>query len=463
MARLVVENLEARRCPAGIGFAPNVIALPPGRQGTVADVGDMDADGDLDLVIATSESGGWLENLGSTGFGSVHPIFQDMPPIRWYQVEVGDIDLDGDLDVLTNLTDVDWFENTDGAGTFEHAFTVRTAHALDATLGDLDDDGDLDVAMAFGIWRWSAGDTVWFENIDRLRVGAFGPDLKLRGTGRQYSRTTSVHINDLNGDGLNDILISSRGSLAPCGFLGWTENLGALVDPFGLFQLFDAGNAAESNHLCFGAEPTVVDLDADGDLDLLVRDEHSGIGLWSIMNTDGKGTFDQRQVVIEGVFHSASRVIPADLDNDGDVDLVFDADFANPSHHAKSDRKLAWAENTNGEGAFEVIHIIAEDPVVLSEVADVDGDLDVLAEDESRILLFDSDVAQRSDATGSQEPDGDLNADGIRDVADFEILAANYGKQDAAWADGDLNDDSRVDFTDFLLLRQNYPKPLPPA
>ena len=50
-------------------------------------------------------------------------------------------------------------------------------------------------------------------------------------------------------------------------------------------------------------------------------------------------------------------------------------------------------------------------------------------------------------------PLGDLNEDGAVDLADFTILAGNFGGGGfMGLQDGDLNGDASVSFADFLLL-----------
>jgi hypothetical protein len=52
---------------------------------------------------------------------------------------------------------------------------------------------------------------------------------------------------------------------------------------------------------------------------------------------------------------------------------------------------------------------------------------------------------------------GDANNDGMVDVGDLGILAANYGlTSDAAWAQGDFNGDGKVDVGDLGILAANY-------
>jgi hypothetical protein len=52
---------------------------------------------------------------------------------------------------------------------------------------------------------------------------------------------------------------------------------------------------------------------------------------------------------------------------------------------------------------------------------------------------------------------GDANYDGMVDVGDLGILAANYGKTtEATWSQGDFNGDSAVDVGDLGILAAHY-------
>jgi hypothetical protein len=58
----------------------------------------------------------------------------------------------------------------------------------------------------------------------------------------------------------------------------------------------------------------------------------------------------------------------------------------------------------------------------------------------------------------SQEPvlSGDANGDGVVDVGDLGILAANYGQSGKSWSEGDFNGDSLVDVGDLGILAAHY-------
>jgi hypothetical protein len=50
---------------------------------------------------------------------------------------------------------------------------------------------------------------------------------------------------------------------------------------------------------------------------------------------------------------------------------------------------------------------------------------------------------------------GDINGDGLVDVADYDVWAANVGKTGAAWCQGDLNGDGLVDVADYDIWAAN--------
>jgi uncharacterized protein YjbI with pentapeptide repeats len=53
---------------------------------------------------------------------------------------------------------------------------------------------------------------------------------------------------------------------------------------------------------------------------------------------------------------------------------------------------------------------------------------------------------------------GDINGDGLVDVADYNIWAANVGKTGATWSQGDMNGDGLVDVADYNIWAANVGK-----
>jgi hypothetical protein len=61
-------------------------------------------------------------------------------------------------------------------------------------------------------------------------------------------------------------------------------------------------------------------------------------------------------------------------------------------------------------------------------------------------------------ATLRHDIPGDINGDGLVDVADYNIWAANVGKTGATWGQGDLNGDGLVDVADYNIWAANAGK-----
>jgi len=99
--------------------------------------GDINGDGQIDLMFA--EAGFWIENLGNgSSWGAQQNV--SVPP----KVLLRDLDADGDLDALVAGSPTDpwsWSENIDGNGTF----VPGTSYVTTGFIGhDFDGDGFLD-------------------------------------------------------------------------------------------------------------------------------------------------------------------------------------------------------------------------------------------------------------------------------------------------------------------------------
>ena len=94
----------------------------------------------------------------------------------------------------------------------------------------------------------------------------------------------------------------------------------------------------------------VADLDGDGDMDLLSASQGDDKIAW-YENTDGAGTFGPQHVITQDADY-AQRVFAADLDGDGDVDVL---------SASSRDNKIAWYENTDGAGTFGPQRVITLD------------------------------------------------------------------------------------------------------
>lgn len=138
---------------------------------------DLDADGDLDAVIvngfrATGSYPGRV--FFNDGSGNFSDSGQQINPTLGADLSAGDLDLDGDLDVVVTNMDLPnevWLN--DGSGIFQDS-GLRLGVDADASgrpaLGDLDGDGDLDLVVG----RFSGGAQIWLNTLNLPAGGLEG-------------------------------------------------------------------------------------------------------------------------------------------------------------------------------------------------------------------------------------------------------------------------------------------------
>jgi hypothetical protein len=138
---------------------------------------DLDRDGDIDIVFTNGDAVNrvlgqlqkrpyhgvqWLENKGGLQF-----VYHDIARFYGaYRAVVGDMDGDGDLDIVALSSikagpdhhELIWLEN-DGKQNFTpHGISRGRDHmGVAAALGDLDEDGQLDILTGglMGLWLWT--------------------------------------------------------------------------------------------------------------------------------------------------------------------------------------------------------------------------------------------------------------------------------------------------------------------
>ncbi len=328
---------------------------------------DLDRDGDLDIVACAyhaTEAIKWWENNGQQQW-TVRTI-ANVPEHGVIDISCVDLDRDGDLDVLANsasgsapgLDAVLWFENN-GA----QSFTMHTlASGVDCPLwsqaGDLDGDGDLDVVTN----AYEADSVFWFENNGSQSFTRHTLESNfsaLYNKGPEYG-----DLVDLDRDGDLDIVVVGE----QCPNIVWWENNGAAVFTKHTIPL----NA--SSPLAWSVR--AADLDGDGDLDLAIHG-YNGL-LW--YQNDGSQNFDKHVIDITYRSYYASPVFPVDLDKDGDIDLVAGTFGTTTPCCSTTDDDITWWENDgNGNFSRHLIEKIFAGPWNLCAAdVDQDGDIDVL-------------------------------------------------------------------------------------
>ncbi len=183
-------------------FKTSDIILP---KGSLLFWGDLDKDGFVDVFLMEWEKG--LRALKNDGKGKFSECWQ-LPDtdILYGDAALGDLDKDGDLDVIVGNREGTSEKPTyvylnDGTGRFKNSGQIlNPTKNPDLCLADLNGDGFLDVYIS----NFRAPNEVWLNN----RKGQF-IDTGLRMCGDDP--TAKISIGDLDGDGDPDVFVSFYG------------------------------------------------------------------------------------------------------------------------------------------------------------------------------------------------------------------------------------------------------------
>jgi surface protein len=304
----------------GNGFQSRNFGLE-GVKGGSADWGDYDRDGDLDLAITGFDGSGRIAEIhendvaNGNGFQSKYSL----EGVQGSSADWGDYDSDGDLDLAvtgntipTRKTKIYENDVDDGNG-----FSAIGADIVDVNRGtpaweDYDGDGDLDLLITGKDGDGSAVATV-YDN-----TGA-GPDrfnpLNAGIDGRKNSREAAAW-GDFDGDGDPDLVIAgedSSGTLASTIYENRTEQ-GAGFSPLnaGLEGVF-FGSASWG------------DYNSDGNLDLVVTGRDStGNGVAEIYENGGDGGDGKAFITTWETTSSGESITIPTRSSDSDYDFEID-------------------------------------------------------------------------------------------------------------------------------------------
>ena len=279
---------------------------------------DFDGDGDLDLAISHEYNG--IVNIRLNNGAGMFGGGQNLGPfsvnniISLTELNVGDVDADGDLDLVVvqpNANSLRTLTN-DGAGTFTLGAPVTMNAACDAfRLGDLDNDGDLDfIAIGSNLGGSSTIIIVRLNNGNGVFSGTYSVPLP--------GGSNLFELGDLDADGDLDFILTDR--LQP--------PTGPSIAGVGVWTNDGTGQFAPGQRLPFSTwnlnckALALADVDADGDLDMLV----STTGITQVLQevrlflNNGRASF--AGVTAIAVTSQPGRLAVGDVDGDGDLDLA---------------------------------------------------------------------------------------------------------------------------------------------
>ena len=374
------------------------------------DMGDIDGDGDLDILSGRylyhnpggDMSGAWTRTelpdnvdgillMDVDGDDRADLIAQSLPQLWWYEATnragtawtgrvIGEVPATSHVNsqgfergqiipggkeefVIAGDGNIYLFEIPAAPETDAWPVTLVAAHTSDEGigLGDIDGDGDLDIAAGR---RPEGGDEplilVAFTNPGSGQ--APWPATELGTSNHPIDR---VEVADLNGDGRADIVVAEERypGREPDGNLFWFEQ-----PESGPWTRHVVVTQYSMNNL------DLADLDDDGDIDLITN-EHKGprleLQLWQ---NDGTGTFTKRVIDQGKENHLGTQL--ADLDGDGDLDLVGAGwDHYGYMHVWRSeriDRQFRWRLLSTAQGDLPMTN--GSNQQTASLVADVNQD-----------------------------------------------------------------------------------------
>ncbi len=335
--------------------------------------GDIDNDEDSDLILFGQSTSGDVAKIyinNGTTMLEKHIWQQNLLPMRDGAVSLGDVDNDGDLDLVTagcisgggqspcsSVTSKLYINN--GNSFIENSTwlgDLEAANECSLRFGDIDNDGDLDLALiGYGIGGPLAKiymnngaslkeNQSWQQNIDSVYQG-------------------SVALGDIDNDGDLDLALTGD-----VGVEGKITKI-YINDGTTFLESVKWGNdllGVDRSSVILG------DYDNDGDLDLALIGQFSADHLRFYINNGTTLLENQTQEMggLEGYFRGS--ISWGDYDNDGDLDT-----FGIGKEHGRN-----WVYNNNANH-FEVDFISSNDMHAddmqqgASTWVDIDNDNDI--------------------------------------------------------------------------------------
>jgi hypothetical protein len=376
-------------------------------------LGDIDDDGDQDIVIANSHppfSVIIILNDASRKWTDGKELELPNAPS-----DVALVDLNGDklLDIAATsiegglsvfLNSIDGYDSRKDMG-----FKLQQA----LTSGDIDGDGDEDVLTVSRA-----------ESSVRIGLNPGSGDVTEEGLFIIGNNPTDIVARDFDGDGDKDIGVCNLGD--------GTASV-VLNNGLGRFAWYDPQYITSSGRIATG------DFDADGDHDIISSNYdtstieivfNEGDGLeWNVVE------YESHKVVSSEGIRGSEPFYPtvADFDNDKDLDFIYGEELS---------YSIIFMENVDGEGNFKNESVakkggpnLLDSPPFVAEAVDVelDGDLDIVTNHVNwqhlSVLINNGDGTYDRRLNISTVPHYgyDLAVHDYDGDGDGDIITANYG------------------------------------
>jgi hypothetical protein len=381
--------------------------------------GDLDGDGDIDLAIGNIYQSNKIylndgnSDLDGNPFSSSTGIELGVEADFTSDITITDIDKDGDLDIFTanNHDESNYlYRNTGSSNPFDGVVAEKISQdQLDTTsmvLIDVDNDNDLDVLVgnnAFPVRLYS-------------NETSLNPFVKVSSVdlGIELDESEAAAVGDLNGDGLDDVIVT-RITIARIYFNGGGDSP------------FDGVSATNLGGITWPDDVAIVDLNGDTHLDLVFTSVQDTGKNQIFYNNGTSNPFDGVSRVDIATEQDLTKSVDfGDVDNDGDIDLIF-GNFRTPDYLYLNDGSIGGDPFSTATAIVLPYTNIGSGAVQLVDLnADGFDDLIVAVEDnyqsayylnngtsqpfgDSPLSFAESSVYSSSITTGDVDNDGDID------------------------------------------------------
>ena len=452
---------------AGAGVFAEVELLPGNYPASSVALGDLDGDGDLDAFFVCSLScmtRVFFNQGGQQGqqAGTLVDSGQQITTCNIPRVSLGDLDGDGDLDAFISCGE-DYPHrvhiNQGGIqggveGFFSHGGEQELGNfqGRGNALGDVDGDGDLD---AFVVHDYYEGDRIYINQGNGQ--GGIAGELVDSGQSLGSFRSSSVALADLDGDGDLDAFVTHF-NVSDVIYLnqGGDQNgiEGVFIESGQLLQSWNTKDVA------------LADLDGDGDIDAVTVGGGSGGGGMLLTNQGGAQSGIEGELIstagLPGSYTDRAVAI-GDIDNDGDLDVVFASDSIYEILHVNQGGLQGGTIGTFVTDDQAILFNLFTHDIELGDL-DQDGDLDVISVTSGAGLHRNLFIAPDCDGNGNpdpcdlqQEPSLDCDGNGELDSCELASGASDINGngildacEETLFVRGDVNTDGALDIADAI-------------
>ena len=344
---------------------------------------DIDNDGDLDLFVGNNA--GDIKYYKNTGT-LTEPTFEEQTELDnplyditiWEHstIDFVDIDNDGDFDLFVGdkTGKTKYYKNIGGndAPIFADLNNVDVGNSAAPKFADIDNDGDFDAVIGNYL-----GQLTYYKNAGTNTIPELTKqDINNNPFKDMYGLWLNPEFADIDNDGDLDIILGNYYGTAL-----YYKNTGTITEPIYTEQT-GANNPFDEISEPNLSDVSLIDLDNDGDLDLVIGEYYGTTSYYKNTGTNTEATFE-KQIDANNPFANISHGLYAspafgDIDNDGDLDLVLGTYYGDIKYYENTgtNQNAEFTLRVNDENPFQNTLVDRASSPTFIDI-DNDGDLDL--------------------------------------------------------------------------------------